>query len=157
MAVCSGSLSGCPLKMEHGNLITDCHFWKSWPHSCDTNSSSSLYPLSLFSSHSPSMLFSLSLHPSNSLLLCLASVIVVDAVVNVYSPQLQSGHTSISTNRHGRVQLKLHTACFQPPPLYSSIHPSLCPVTPPFLSPHAPGKPGLNVNSVRIWFMTKSY
>ena len=30
------SLSGCPLKMKHGFLITDWHFWQSWLYSCVT-------------------------------------------------------------------------------------------------------------------------
>lgn len=28
------SLSGCPLKIKHGFLITDWHFWQSWQCSC---------------------------------------------------------------------------------------------------------------------------
>lgn len=36
------SLSGYPLKMKHGVLITDWHFWQSWPYSCVTPFSHSL-------------------------------------------------------------------------------------------------------------------
>ena len=36
------SLSGCPLKMKHGFLITDWHFWQSCPCSCVTAFSHSL-------------------------------------------------------------------------------------------------------------------
>lgn len=36
------SMSGCPLKMKHGFLITDWHFWQSWPYSCVTLFSHSL-------------------------------------------------------------------------------------------------------------------
>lgn len=36
------SLSGCPLKMKHGFLITDWHFWQSRPCSCVTPFSHSL-------------------------------------------------------------------------------------------------------------------
>lgn len=43
-----GSLSGCPLKMKHSFLITDWHFWQSWPCLCVTLFLNSL-PLSLSS------------------------------------------------------------------------------------------------------------
>lgn len=36
------SLCGCPLKMNHGFLITDWHFWQWWPFSCVTPLSHSL-------------------------------------------------------------------------------------------------------------------
>lgn len=60
------SLCGCPLKMNHGFLITDWHFWQWWPFSCVTPLSHSL---SLFvPPPSHRRLASLSLFPSHLLL-----------------------------------------------------------------------------------------
>lgn len=53
------SLSGCPLKMKHGFLITDWHFWQSWPYSCVSPFLHSLW-VSLSSPSPPLQLASLS-------------------------------------------------------------------------------------------------
>lgn len=135
------SLSGCPLKMKHGFLITDWHFWQSWQYSYVTPFSHSLL-VSL-----SSLLFNWPLYPSFHLtysypLPCIPPSLLVDcnktlALQFMFAPLAPSpAQPQLLPVVHGSGSLPSakgiyswnYTHCVFRPDLPPSFHyPSLCP------------------------------